>query len=154
LKALLQRVSQASVSIDGTEVGRIGSGLCVLVGVAAGDNAKDVDYLVSKLVGLRIFADSGGKFNLSLLDVSGEVLLISQFTLLADARHGRRPGFTDAAPPEIAEKLFNLFVEKARATGVRVATGRFQAYMRVEIVNDGPLTIMIDSRDVTSCKSL
>ena len=147
-------MSQASVSIDGAEVGRISSGLCVLLGVAAGDSEKDVDYLVSKLVRLRIFADSGGKFNLSLLDVRGEILLISQFTLLADARHGRRPGFTAAAPPEIAEKLFNLFVKKARATGVRVATGRFQACMQVEIVNDGPVTIMLDSRDVTSCKSL
>ncbi len=154
MKALLQRVSSAAVTIEGTEVGRIGSGLCVLVGVATGDSEKDVDYLVSKLVELRIFADSGGKFNLSLLDVRGEMLLISQFTLLADARHGRRPSFTDAAPPEIAEKLFNLFVEKAKATGLKVATGRFQAYMRVEIVNDGPVTIMLDSRDVTSCKSL
>ena len=154
MKALLQRVSQASVSIDGTEVGRIRHGLCVLVGVAAGDSEKDVGYLVSKLVGLRIFADDAGKFNLSLQDVKGEMLLVSQFTLLADARHGRRPGFTDAAPPEIAEKLFNLFVEKAKATGVRVATGRFQAYMRVEIVNDGPVTIMLDSRDAAYCKSL
>jgi D-tyrosyl-tRNA(Tyr) deacylase len=154
LKALLQRVSSAAVTIEGMEVGRIGSGLCVLVGVAAGDSEKDIDYLVSKLVELRIFADSGGKFNLSLLDVKGELLLVSQFTLLADARHGRRPGFTDAAPPEIAEKLFNLFVEKAKATGVRVATGRFQTYMQVEIINDGPVTIMLDSRDVTSCKSL
>ena len=154
MKALLQRVSQASVSIDGTEVGRIGSGLCVLVGVAAGDSEKDVDYLVSKLVGLRIFADSGGKFNLSLLDVRGEMLLISQFTLLADARHGRRPGFTAAAPPEIAEKLFNLFVEKAKATGLKVATGCFQAYMQVEIMNDGPVTIMLDSRDKLSSDSI
>jgi D-tyrosyl-tRNA(Tyr) deacylase len=154
LKALLQRVSSAAVTIEGMEVGRIGSGLCVLVGVAAGDSEKDIDYLVSKLVELRIFADSGGKFNLSLLDVKGELLLVSQFTLLADARHGRRPGFTDAAPPEQAERLFNLFVEKAKATGVRVATGRFQTYMQVEIINDGPVTIMLDSRDVTSCKSL
>jgi D-tyrosyl-tRNA(Tyr) deacylase len=153
LKALLQRVSSATVTIDGTEVGRIGPGLCVLVGVATGDTEKDVDYLVSKLVELRIFADSAGKFNLSLLDVKGEMLLVSQFTLLADARHGRRPGFTDAAPPEVAERLFNLFVEKAGATGVRVATGRFQTHMDVEIHNDGPVTIMLDSRDVGSCKS-
>ncbi len=153
MKALLQRVSSAAVTVEGREVGRIGPGLCVLVGVAAGDSEKDIDYLVSKLVGLRIFADEAGKFNLSLLDVKGEMLLVSQFTLLADTRHGRRPGFTDAAPPEIAEKLFNLFVEKARATGLKVATGRFQAYMQVEIVNDGPVTIMLDSRDATSCKS-
>lgn len=147
MKALLQRVSSASVMIEGAEVGRIGPGLCVLVGVAAGDSQKDVDYLVAKLVELRIFADDAGKFNLSLLDVKGELLLVSQFTLLADTRHGRRPGFTDAAPPEQAEKLFNLFVEKAKATGLKVATGRFQAYMQVEIHNDGPVTIMLDSRD-------
>ena len=147
MKALLQRVTSASVSVDGIEVGRIGPGLCVLVGVAAGDTPKDIDYLVSKLVNLRIFADEAGKFNLSLMDMRGEMLLVSQFTLMADARHGRRPGFTAAAPPEVAEKLFNLFVDKARATGLRVATGRFQAYMRVEIINDGPVTIMLDSRD-------
>jgi D-tyrosyl-tRNA(Tyr) deacylase len=146
LKALLQRVSSASVTIEGTEVGRIGSGLCVLVGVAGGDSEKDIDYLVSRLVNLRIFADENGKFNHSLLDVAGELLLVSQFTLLADTSHGRRPGFTDAAPPEIAERLFNLFVEKTRATGLKVAIGRFQAYMRVEIFNDGPVTIMLDSR--------
>jgi D-tyrosyl-tRNA(Tyr) deacylase len=153
LKTLLQRVSSAVVTIEGTEVGRIGSGLCVLVGVAAGDSEKDIDYLVPKVVGLRIFADEAGKFNLSLLDIQGEMLLVSQFTLLADARHGRRPGFTDAAPPEVAERLFNLFVEKARATGLKVATGRFQAYMQVEIHNDGPVTIMLDSRDTAPCKS-
>ena len=153
MKALLQRVSSASVSIEGTEVGRIGPGLCVLVGVADGDTEKDVDYLVSKLVELRIFADEAGKFNLSLMDVKGELLLVSQFTLLADTRHGRRPGFTDAAPPQEAERLFNLFIEKARATGLRVATGRFQAYMDVEIHNGGPVTIMLDSRDASSCKS-
>ena len=135
MKALLQRVTSASVSIEGAEVGRIGPGLCVLVGVAAGDSEKDIDYLVSKLVNLRIFADETGKFNRSLLDTRGEMLLVS------------RPGFTDAAPPEIAEKLFNLFVEEARATGLRVATGKFQAYMRVEIINDGPVTILLDSRD-------
>jgi D-tyrosyl-tRNA(Tyr) deacylase len=147
LIALLQRVSSASVTIDGMEVGRIGPGLCVLVGVAAGDTEKDIDYLVSKITGLRIFADDTGKFNLSLLDIKGELLLVSQFTLLADTRHGRRPGFTDAASPEQAERLFNLFVEKAKATGLKVETGRFQAYMQVNIVNDGPVTIILDSRD-------
>ena len=152
MKALLQRVTAASVSIEGEEAGRIGPGLCVLVGVAAGDSEKDVDYLVSKTAGLRIFADEAGKFNLSLLDVKGELLLVSQFTLLADARHGRRPGFTGAAPPQEAEKLFNLFVERAKATGLKIATGRFKAYMSVEIINDGPVTIMLDSRDAPSCK--
>lgn len=154
MKALLQRVSSASVTIEGTEVGRIGPGLCVLVGVANGDTEKDVVYLISKMVELRIFADDAGKFNLSLLDVRGDLLLVSQFTLLADTRHGRRPGFTGAAPPEQAERLFNLFVEKARATGLKVATGRFQVSMSVNIVNDGPVTIMLDSRDAISCKSL
>ncbi len=148
MKALLQRVTESSVTIDGVEVGRIGCGLCVFVGVASGDTEKDADWLVVKLVNLRIFADEAGKFNRSLLDIGGELLLVSQFTLLADARHGRRPGFTDATPPEEAERLFNVFVEKCRATGARVATGRFQAYMDVAIRNDGPVTIMLDSRDM------
>jgi D-tyrosyl-tRNA(Tyr) deacylase len=152
MKVLLQRVTSASVSIEDEKVGRIGSGLCVFVGIAAGDTEKDVDYLVSKCVNLRIFADEAGKFNLSALEVKGELLLVSQFTLLADATHGRRPGFTDAAPPDEAERLFNLFVDKARATGLKIATGRFQAYMDVEIHNDGPVTIMLDSRDAPSCK--
>ena len=142
------------VTIEGMEVGRIGPGLCVLVGVAAGDSQKDIDYLVAKMAGLRIFADEAGKFNLSLLDVNGELLLVSQFTLMADTRHGRRPGFTAAAPPEMAERMFNLFVEKATATGLKVATGRFQAYMRLEIINDGPVTIMLDSWDAVSCNTL
>jgi D-tyrosyl-tRNA(Tyr) deacylase len=115
--------------------------------VAYGDSEKDIDYLVPKLFGLRVFADADGKFNLSLEDVKGEMLLVSQFTLMADTRRGRRPGFTDAAPPEVAEGLFNLFVEKARKTGLKIATGRFQSHMRVEIINDGPVTIMLDSRD-------
>jgi D-tyrosyl-tRNA(Tyr) deacylase len=150
MKVLLQRVTSASVSIEGQEVGRIGTGLCVLVGVACGDTEKDAHYLITKCVNLRIFADEAGKFNLSAMDIGGELLLVSQFTLLADARHGRRPGFTDAAPPDTAERLFNLFVDKARATGLKTATGRFQAYMDVEIHNDGPVTIMLDSREAPS----
>ena len=147
MKALLQRVTSASVCVDGIEIGSIGTGLCVFVGVANGDSEKDADWLVSKLVNLRIFADDAGKFNRSLMDVAGELLLVSQFTLMADARHGRRPGFTDAAPPGEAERLFNVFVEKSRAIGVRVATGRFQTYMDVSIRNDGPVTILLDSDD-------
>jgi len=147
MKALLQRVSAASVSIDGQEVGSIGRGLVVFVGVAAGDSQKDIDYLVQKIVNLRIFSDEDGKFNLSALDIGGGLLLVSQFTLLADTRKGRRPSFTDAAPPQEAEALFDLFVEKARTTGLEVATGRFQAYMQVDIKNDGPVTIMLDSRE-------
>ncbi len=147
MKALLQQVSRATVSIDKEEVGRIGPGLVVLLGVANGDTEKDAQYLLQKVVNLRIFADQEGKFNLSVLDVNGGLLLVSQFTLLADARKGRRPSFTDAAPPTQAEELFNYFVEQARATGLKVATGRFQQYMQVEIHNDGPGTIMLDSRD-------
>ena len=147
MKALLQRVTGASVSIAGEEVGRIGQGLVVFVGVAVGDTEKDVDYLVQKTVNLRIFSDEAGRFNLSALDTGGELLLVSQFTLLADSRKGRRPSFTDAAPPDEADKLFDAFVRQANATGLKVATGRFQEYMQVEIHNNGPVTIMLDSRD-------
>ncbi len=147
LKALLQRVSQASVSVDGEVVGRIGRGLVVLVGVERGDGDEDIDYLVQKILNLRIFADETGKFNLSLLDIGGELLIISQFTLLADTRKGRRPSFEKAAPPEEAEKLFNHFVEQIKRSGLKVNTGRFQKYMQVEILNDGPVTIMLDSAD-------
>jgi D-aminoacyl-tRNA deacylase len=147
LKALLQRVTKASVTVSGEIVGSIGNGLVVLVGVASGDTLKDAQYLVQKTAGLRIFTDNEGKFNLSALDTHGELLIISQFTLLADARKGRRPSFTDAAPPAQAEELFNRFVEEARSTGLKVATGRFQTHMLVEIHNDGPVTIMLDSRE-------
>ncbi len=147
MKALLQRVSQASVRVDGEIVGRIGKGLVVLVGIADGDTEEDAKYLVRKTAELRIFPDAAGKFNLSALDIKGEFLIVSQFTLLADARKGRRPGFTDAAPPELAEKLVDSFVREARTTGLKVATGRFQAHMDVEIHNDGPVTIMLDSKD-------
>ena len=147
MKALLQRVTGARVSIAGEEVGRIGWGLVVFVGVADGDTEKDVAYLVQKTAGLRIFADEAGKFNLSALDIGGELLLVSQFTLLADTRKGRRPSFTGAAPPVRAEELFWRFVEQAGATGLKVATGRFGQYMQVEIHNDGPVTILLDSRD-------
>jgi D-tyrosyl-tRNA(Tyr) deacylase len=147
VKALLQRVTEGRVSIAGEEVGRIGKGLVVFVGVAGGDGKRDVEYLVQKVVNLRIFGDDAGRFNLSALDIGGELLLVSQFTLMADTRRGRRPGFTDAAPPEQAEKLFGEFVRQAGATGLKVATGRFQQYMQVEIHNDGPVTVMLDSRD-------
>jgi len=147
VKALLQRVTSASVSIDGEVVGSIGRGLVVFVGVAEGDGPKDADYLAQKLVNLRIFADREEKFNLSALDIKAELLLVSQFTLLADTRKGRRPSFTEAAPPPQAEALFEKFVDEARASGLKVQTGRFQQYMQVEIHNDGPVTIMLDSRD-------
>jgi len=147
MKALLQRVTGASVSIEEETVGRIGRGLVVLVGVAVGDTEKDIEYLVNKLLNLRIFAEEEGRFNRSVRDIGGELLLVSQFTLLADTRKGRRPGFSDAASPEEASRLFGRFVEKTRASGLKVATGRFQAYMKVEINNDGPVTLMLNSRE-------
>ena len=146
MRVLLQRVTQASVSIDGEEVARIGKGLVCLVGVAQGDTESDARFLAEKVVNLRIFSDEAGKFNLSLVDVSGELLAVSQFTLLADARKGRRPSFTQAALPVEAEALFNKFVELARATGLRMETGRFQKHMLVEIYNDGPVTVLLDSK--------
>jgi len=147
VKALLQRVTEASVSVAGEVVGRIGQGLVVFVGVADGDTEKDAQYLAQKTVNLRIFADKAGKFNLSALDIKGELLLVSQFTLLADTKKGRRPSFIQAAPPAQAEELFEQFVEQARASGLKVETGRFQQYMQVEIHNDGPVTILLDSRE-------
>jgi D-tyrosyl-tRNA(Tyr) deacylase len=147
VKALIQRVSKASVSIDGEEVGRIGRGLVVFLGVADGDMQKDAQYLMQKIINLRIFADAEEKFNLSALDINGELLLVSQFTLLADTRKGRRPSFIGAAPPDQAETMFDYFVGLARDSGLKVATGRFQQYMQVEIHNDGPVTVMLDSRD-------
>ena len=145
MKALLQRVSRASVTVGNEVAGEIERGLVVFLGVANGDTEKDAEYLAQKVVNLRIFADDDGKFNLSALDVSAELLIVSQFTLLADTRKGRRPSFIDAAPPELADELFVYFVEQAKAAGLKVATGRFQTYMQVEIHNDGPVTIMMDS---------
>jgi len=146
VKALLQRVTRASVSVASEVVGRIGQGLVVFVGVASGDTEKDAQYLAQKTVSLRIFSDEEGRFNLSALDIKGELLVVSQFTLLADTRKGRRPSFIEAAPPAQAEEIFERFVEQARATGLRVETGRFQQYMQVEIHNDGPVTILLDSK--------
>ncbi len=147
MKALLQRVTVASVKVAGEVVGKIGRGLVVFVGVANEDAERDAQYLVQKTVNLRIFADEEGKFNLSVLDIKGELLLVSQFTLLADTRRGRRPSFVEAASPVRAEELFNYFVEQISASGLKVETGRFQQYMHVEIYNDGPVTILLDSRE-------
>ena len=147
MRAVLQRVTEASVTVDDEVIGRIGNGLVVLVGIAVGDTIKDVQYLAQKTAGLRIFTDSEGKFNLSVQDITGEILVISQFTLLADAKKGRRPSFTDAAPPGQAEDLFNRFVYEVRTTGLKVETGRFQTHMLVEIHNAGPVTIILDSKD-------
>ena len=153
MKALLQRVTAAQVTVEGKVVGKIGHGLVVFVGIANDDTTDDIAYLARKIVELRIFEDTEGKFNLSILDVSGELLLVSQFTLLANTRRGRRPGFTDAAPPDIAEALFNQFVEQVRTTGLKVETGKFQTHMHVEINNDGPVTIMIDSHERLTSRS-
>lgn len=150
MKALIQRVTSGQVSIGGEVVGRIGKGLVVLIGVANGDTIKDAQYLAQKTVGLRIFANEEGKFDLSVADIKGELLIVSQFTLCADTRKGRRPSFTDAAPPALGEELFNCFVNECRHTGIKVETGRFQAHMLVEIHNDGPVTIMLDSKDKTT----
>ncbi len=147
MRALLQRVSGASVSVAGEVVGRIGQGLVVLVGVANGDTEKDARYLAQKTVNLRIFSDEADRFNLSALDIKGELLVVSQFTLIADTRKGRRPSFIEAAPPAQAEELFKQFVEQAGATGLKVETGRFQQHMQVEIHNDGPVTVLLDSRE-------
>ena len=146
MRALLQRVTGASVSVAGGVVGRIGRGLVVFVGVASGDTEKDAQYAAQKTVNLRVFSDEEGRFNLSALDISGELLVISQFTLLAEISKGRRPSFTGAAPPDLAGEMFERFVEQACATGLSVATGRFQQYMQVEIHNDGPVTILLDSK--------
>ncbi len=147
MKALIQRVSRASVSVAGEVVGEAGTGLVVLIGVAGTDTEQDAQYVMQKVINLRIFDDGSGKFNLSATDVRGDLLLISQFTLFADTRRGRRPGFTDAAPPDVASKLFEYCVNLARESELKVATGRFQQHMQVEIHNDGPVTVMIDSRD-------
>ena len=147
MKALLQRVKSASVTVNSEVVGEIGHGLVVFVGVAQGDTEKDMNYLTEKIVNLRIFTDENDKFNLSVLDVEGELLVISQFTLLADTRKGRRPNFIEAASPQEAEALFIQIVDKLCSYNLKVETGRFQQKMLVQISNDGPVTIMIDSKD-------
>ena len=143
----MQRVSRASVTVQGEAVGEIGAGFVVLVGVSRDDVEADADYIVNKVAHLRVFADEQGKFNRSAMDVGAELLLISQFTLHADTRKGRRPSFVDAAPPTLAEPLFDRTVAKFRESGLHVATGIFQAHMMVSLTNDGPVTIMIDSAD-------
>jgi D-tyrosyl-tRNA(Tyr) deacylase len=146
MKAVIQRVSRASVTIAGREHSRIGLGILVLLGVEKGDAGGDAAALAKKIVELRIFEDEAGKMNRSLADAGGEVLAVSQFTLLGDCRKGRRPSFDAAAPPDEARLLYEKFVEEARALGVPVATGVFQADMEVELINQGPVTFMLDSR--------
>jgi D-tyrosyl-tRNA(Tyr) deacylase len=145
MRMVIQRVAEASVTIGDNVIGKIGKGIAVLLGVAKGDTEKEADYLANKLVNLRIFEDEAGKMNRSIQEIGGEFLVVSQFTLLGDCRKGRRPGFSDAAPPEEADRLYRYFVEQLRAKGFKVETGQFQAMMLVKIYNDGPVTFVIDS---------
>lgn len=146
MRAVVQRVTQASVTVGGETVGAIDRGLMILLGVARGDTERDAAYLADKTAGLRIFEDDDGKMNLSLAEIGGKLLVVSQFTLLGDCRKGRRPGFTDAAPPELAETLYREYVAALESRGLTVATGVFQADMQVALVNDGPVTLLLDSQ--------
>ena len=145
MRAVVQRVSRAQVTVDEEIVGKVGRGLLVLVAVTHSDNEADADYLAAKIAGLRIFEDQNGKMNLDAAAVGGEILVVSQFTLYGDVRHGKRPSFDAAAPPERARQLYEYFVERLRATNLPCHTGRFQEMMQVELVNDGPVTILLDS---------
>ncbi len=145
MRAVVQRVSSASVSVEGKLIGKIGNGLLVLLGVRSSDTRDDADYLVDKLLNLRIFEDNEGKMNRSLLDIAGELLVVSQFTLYGDVRRGRRPSFIEAAPPERANTLYEYFVSQSKRQTKKVATGQFQAMMDVQLVNSGPVTILLDS---------
>ncbi|HTD44025.1 MAG TPA: D-aminoacyl-tRNA deacylase [Bryobacteraceae bacterium] len=145
MRAVIQRVSEARVTVAGSVLGEIGPGLLALLGVAKPDTAADAEFLAEKVLNLRVFPDEAGKMNRSLLDVTGALLVISQFTLYGDCRKGRRPSFDDAAPPEQARPLYEHFVEVARRSGVRVETGVFQAHMEVSLVNDGPVTLLVES---------
>ena len=146
MRAVVQRVKSAQVCVDGRISGKIGKGLLVLLGVGKGDGEGDLSFLTSKIPELRIFEDASGKFNLSLKEVGGEMLVVSQFTLYGDCRRGRRPSFTEAEEPTVAKHLYEQFVLKLREQGVPVQTGEFQAKMEVHLINDGPVTLLLDSR--------
>jgi len=146
MRAIVQRVKEARVEVDGETVGRIGEGALVLLGAGKDDTEEDAEYLAEKTLTLRIFEDSEGKMNLSVTDTGGAVLVVSQFTLYGDCRKGRRPSFDKAAPPEEAERLYELFVAELRERGAKVETGRFRAMMDVHLVNRGPVTLMLDSK--------
>ena len=146
MRAVIQRVTAADVQVDHDIVGRIGPGLLVLLGIARTDEEKHADYLADKVVNLRIFEDGEGKMNRSLLETGGELLVVSQFTLLGDCQKGRRPSFVEAAPPERAEQLYEYFVDQLRLKGINVSTGQFQAKMAVSLVNDGPVTLILESK--------
>jgi D-tyrosyl-tRNA(Tyr) deacylase len=153
MKAVIQRVTRASVEVEGRTAGAIGAGLLVLLGVAKGDGEADCRFMVEKLRGLRIFADDAGKMNRSLEDIGGAILLVSQFTLLGNTRSGRRPGFDEAAPPEVARRLYQDVLTALKAEGTLVEAGVFAAHMKVELVNDGPVTFVLDSRSGISAAS-
>jgi len=146
MKALIQRVSSASVSVDNKIVGRVGPGLVVFLGIARDDVEEDASYLANKIANLRIFASEAGELDLSALEIKGGILIVSQFTLLADSRKGRRPSFTEAAPPDEAKELYEFFIRQVRSTGLNVETGVFQEHMLVEIHNDGPVTLLLESK--------
>lgn len=146
MRAIIQRVSCAGVVVDGRTVSEIGRGLLVLVGVGHADTDRKAAWMADKIIGLRIFDDAAGKMNLSVQEVGGSLLVVSQFTLLADCRKGRRPSFTDAAPPEVADRLYQVVVARMREAGVQVETGVFQAHMEVQLVNDGPVTVILDTQ--------
>jgi D-tyrosyl-tRNA(Tyr) deacylase len=146
MRAVIQRVKEAKVKVDGEIVGRIGEGLLILLGVRKDDTEDDVSYLADKVIGLRIFEDDMGKMNFSISDVKGEILAVSQFTLYGDCRKGRRPSFDEAAAQHLAERIYNLFLEEIRKTGIKVETGRFGVLMDVHLINSGPVTILLDSR--------
>jgi D-tyrosyl-tRNA(Tyr) deacylase len=145
MRAVVQRVSRASVTVEGEFVGSIGRGFLVMLGVGQDDGAGEAEHLAEKVAGLRVFEDEAGKMNLSLAETGGSCLVVSQFTLYGDCRKGRRPSFVAAAPPEQAERLYEVFVEAVRAQGIAVETGRFRRHMDVELVNDGPVTLLLDS---------
>ena len=147
MRAVLQRVAEASVSVDGAVASAIGAGWLVLIGIGSDDTAIDIDYMIDKILNLRVFSDSDGKFNLSAEDIQGEVLVVSQFTLYGDCRKGRRPSFSDAAKADVAALLYQQFVTKLRAsTKLKISEGVFQANMQVRLCNDGPVTLMLDSK--------
>lgn len=148
MRVLIQRVKEASVRVGGDVVGSIGKGILILIGIANDDTDRDCEYMVNKVVNLRIFSDDENLMNRSLLDIDGSALVVSQFTLLGDCRKGRRPSFANAAPPDLARNLYNLFVEMVRRKGVHVETGVFQEMMEVHLVNDGPVTLLIDSKKI------
>lgn len=145
MQAVVQRVTQSSVTVAGHEVGAIGAGLMVLLGVAHDDKEKEAAWLADKIIHLRIFEDEDGKMNRSLMDISGDMLVVSQFTLLGDCRKGRRPSFIHAAPPDQAQALYQCFVQRVREAGIEAATGKFRAHMEVSLVNDGPVTLIVST---------